>query len=950
MIRVASTAVRAWVRPDSVPHRSTLPVAFRSRPFGRRVLVCDTETSTDKKQKLLYGFFALFEDGLKILEGVFCADDLRTKDRLVIEEFAGSNQLEFTTRAEFVEKIFYLECYQLGTLCVGFNLPFDISRLALEASTGKGRNRKRFMFTLSRRHRWPRISIEPISGKAAFIRFAHKKHPAKWEKPMFAGRFLDLSTLVTALTGEKRTLRSAGIRFRAAEIKSRTDDLGKITVDALAYARQDVKATWALFERVRDEYLMHPFASLANELRQPDNALPITQLYSTASVGKRYLRLMGYEPQLVTDPNFDLKFYGYGSASYFGGRAETRVRRTDVPVTVVDFTAMYATVFQLQDLQTLIGAQRLRPRACTRMARDLLNRITIEDLFDPGIWPQLRMLVKIKANGDILPVRFRLNSDAPYAISVTHFTSLIDRWYCFTDLVEAKLLGQTIPEIIEAVEFIPKGRQVLCPVIFRGQATLDPTVQIFKPVVEERQKAKRANQDRSDASLARLDKALKEFAAGATYGINFEVNVRPSPAKSTPTGDVYSDIQYHCDNIKDERPGRFCNPIIASFVTAGSRLMLAMAEKQVTMAGGCFAFCDTDSLAIVSGEDCPVDIPCISRNQIGNIIQRFNHLNPYDPQLVPDLIKIEHENVRCWAISAKRYVLFKKSKHFQIIKASESGLGGIVGRTKAETTKKLARRIWLRILMVERARAYGYSLPPRFTCLFKFDGPVRRKLPLSQSEVYRKFKQFNKSKAYSDQIKPFGFIQTVVASVADGDDILPIAPFERDLRKSRQLQWIDCHTGTPTTLDWGGTRLTNTVPVLSMDEFIDRYSSHPESKAAGPDGMPCRRETRGLLGRLHLKDVEPFRIGKEIDRLDQDESVTLTGNDPVRYEDGDRDSELATAISVLAKHTQKWVAKALGMSERRWRDIEQGKVTPHKKLRGRILRLTALVTGEPTII
>jgi DNA polymerase elongation subunit (family B) len=153
-------------------------------------------------------------------------------------------------------------------------------------------------------------------------------------------------------------------------------------------------------------------------------------------------------------------------------------------------------------------------------------------------------------------------------------------------------------------------------------------------------------------------------------------------------------------------PGRFCNPILAAFVTAGSRLMLAMAESEVALAGGTFAFCDTDSLAIVSGEDCPIEIPCISKSDVDQIIKKFDLLNPYDAQLVPHLLKIEHEkidNLRCWAISAKRYVLFTKSnnRHFKIIKASESGLGGIIGRTERENTGKLASRIWLQILCTE---------------------------------------------------------------------------------------------------------------------------------------------------------------------------------------------------------------------------------------------------------
>ena len=35
------------------------------------------------------------------------------------------------TRAEFVDEIFYRSAYAVGAQIVGFNLPFDLSRLAI---------------------------------------------------------------------------------------------------------------------------------------------------------------------------------------------------------------------------------------------------------------------------------------------------------------------------------------------------------------------------------------------------------------------------------------------------------------------------------------------------------------------------------------------------------------------------------------------------------------------------------------------------------------------------------------------------------------------------------------------------------------------------------------------------------------------------------------------------
>ena len=96
-----------------------------------------------------------------------------------------------------------------------------------------------------------------------------------------------------------------------------------------------------------------------------------------------------------------------------------------------------------------------------------------------------------------------------------------------------------------------------------------------------------------------------------------------------------------------EDPGRYCFPPFASCITGAARLMLAMLERCVTDLGGTWAFCDTDSMAIVSTKtgwscclpgrimcgypDGTVQGPALSHEQVEIIRQRFASLNPYDP-------------------------------------------------------------------------------------------------------------------------------------------------------------------------------------------------------------------------------------------------------------------------------------------------------------------------------
>ena len=83
------------------------------------------------------------------------------------------------------------------------------------------------------------------------------------------------------------------MEFRTAHRKTKAE-LGTVSIEALDYCRNDVLVTAELYERLLNEYLCYPFASMENERNQPDFALPITRIYSTASIAKATLRMMGF--------------------------------------------------------------------------------------------------------------------------------------------------------------------------------------------------------------------------------------------------------------------------------------------------------------------------------------------------------------------------------------------------------------------------------------------------------------------------------------------------------------------------------------------------------------------------------------------------------------------------------------------------------------------------------
>jgi len=929
------TAIRAWVEPKKRrPSAKGRRIAFRPQPYGKRVLVFDTETTTDHAQRLLFGFFRLYEDTRLVLEGLIVADVLAHDDMEAVSVYAAKCGLPIYSREAFIEDVFFPEVYVRGTLCAGFNLPFDFSRIAIHAGCGRGKNRRRFRLVLSRRLRWPDLRIESASGRASFMEFVPKRKLDPWELPFFKGRFLDLSTLTRAFTGVHHSLKSACKVFHTHTRKMDVEELGEVNRRTLLYGRQDVRVTWGLYRKLRNEYERHPFATSEHERAKARATAYMGELYSSASIAKQYLRLLGFRPLLDAQPDFDPEHLGHGSASYFGGRAEIRVRRSDVPITVLDFTAMYASIFILQDLQSLIAGKIAAIEASASELERLLSEVTAERLFDKETWRLFNCLVLVDPDFAILPVRMRMATDEPYTIAVTPFDAPEGRWYTLADVIASKLLGGRLPKMLRAIRFVTQGKpRTPKPILFRGQVPLGECEPVFKTIVEERQKAKKAAESNED--LRALERGLKQMAASGSYGIFAEVNVTPHKLGDPLAGMIHSDVTYLCPDVHDERPGAFANPIIASLVTGGARLMLALLEHEVSARKGVFAFCDTDSLGIVCGGECPSEVPSLHGFNIGEIVTRFDALSPYNPDVIPHLLKVEYQeapNLRCFAVSAKRYVLFRRRSgdRIEIIKASESGLGAIIGRSAKETTNKLARRVWLEILFHELP-GINPKQRRRAQPLIAFDVPLRRKFPVSQPSILKRFDSYNRDRNYDSRVKPFGFVQSVTPAFLIGtSDVLPIAPFERELSKSRNVPWIDFRTGRKLALDWSGEHHVGTIPVLRMDEYIREYRCHPEGKAGDSDGDRAGSDAKGVLRRLALTSVHLARIGKEVDRLDEDEGASLEGAEPKEYAAAGC-CDLEVDIAYLATFPQGPTAMALGISQRRWRDIIKGRTEPRSR-------------------
>jgi hypothetical protein len=193
-------------------------------------LVFDTETTIDTSQKLNFGCYRrcrLDGDNYRCIEeGLFYADRLPSEDLDVLDEYKRTEKnspaiewfpaqmtLGLMSRSAFISRVFW-KAVQRGDLIVGFNLPFDISRLAVRAANGRKSSWSIALSTRKGRKTGelevdsdkPRIVITSQNSKMAFIKLGSILHPEEWTNE---GRFLDLRTLGWGLRNEAYSLKRA---------------------------------------------------------------------------------------------------------------------------------------------------------------------------------------------------------------------------------------------------------------------------------------------------------------------------------------------------------------------------------------------------------------------------------------------------------------------------------------------------------------------------------------------------------------------------------------------------------------------------------------------------------------------------------------------------------------------------------------------------------------------
>lgn len=1002
----ATIAVRAHVTPEAGDPEDDRPSRRAALDWPELVLLIDTETTTDAAQRLLFGSYRVGrwqpDDNnsrrrLSIVEeGLIYGDDLPLRDPKyfdVLERYVSGHwadvargepgRLYLYSRGDFVEQILWKIGYESHALITSFNLPFDLSRLAVgwgearasyraQEANGKGK-RRRFRgqyaggFSLKiwddywdagekvwRENSYrPRITIKHLDSKRAFTGFTGVRGGRPGMKgQFFAGRFLDQRTLAFALTNAGYSLDGACAAFGMTARKHRVERHGAVTPRYIAYNRQDVALSHHLLEHMREEFDRHPIQ------------LDPCKAFSPASVAKGYLRAMGVTPPAVRARSIPPEQQGAGMSAYFGGRVECHIRLADVPVVYTDVLSMYPTCNTLMGLWSLLTASAIETVDATTAARRFLRTISLDRCLTPAFWNRLTFFAEIDAADDVLPVRARYSdSDPAFTIGVNRLSAPFPLWYAGADLAAAALLSGKVPHVRRAFRLIPHGRLTsLRPVRLRGSIRIDPRQSdFFRAVIEERHRLDKGMSVGAEEPK-RLRDFLKVLANSGSYGVFAQYDREEPPGDELAPVRIYGAGQpFLSATHAVETQGEYCFGPLAALTTAGARLMLATLERLVAEANGTYALCDTDSMAIVATMTGGL-VPCegggkrlpdgrdavraLSWADVRRIIARLDALKPYGPSVSDTLLKVESENfrdhrqaeLRCIATSAKRYSLWNldEEKTLRSRKVSEHGLGHLLDpmrrpdihdrRTESEPPSWMISA-WRRI--ASQVRRERTATRPAWARL-----PALTKSTVSSPVLAHAFDTWNAGKPYSLQIKPFNFLLSAhVAPFSHPAEADParfhlIAPFESDPRKWLKLPWFDKHSRGAVrfgiTTNHATTHLT--IRVKSYVDVLDEYARHPEPKSAAPDGTAADEDTTGVLGRRHFVAQRLVHIGKEAIELEAREEGAIHNPEEAlaEYQDPKDDSWTALVLPVLKAMPRAQLAAAVNLTERRVQMVRNG--------------------------
>ena len=626
------------------------------------------------------------------------------------------------------------------------------------------------------------------------------------------------------------------------------------------------------------------------------------------------------------------------------------------------------------NLWRFVIAMGMKWRDSTKATSRFLKRVTLQDLQQQDPWASLTTIVQVQPDDDIFPIRAKYADEAQATIGLNHLTSKTPLWFTLADCIAAKLLTGKCVKVLRALTFEPTNPQDdLKPIKIAGNPDyrVDPhSDDFYRSLIDMRSEVKRKLKTDEPSDASRLDseqQSLKNLANATSYGIFVELIVEGLDEQEKRLCYGPSGKPFAISIAKGEEPGRYFHPLLATLITGAARLMLALSETLAVQKGLDWAFCDTDSMALTK----PAAMDCAEFLKTAkSVCDWFTPLNPYE--IKGPLFKIEDANyaldngertsrikpLHCYAVSAKRYVLFNLDANGRpvIRKATAHGLGHLrppYGPDDAPPTiptpsvslseigvDRWEYDFWYQII---RAALDGHPEQVDLDYHPALDQPAASRYGATTPDLLRWFKSYNLNRAYRDQVKPFNFLLAYQASplALSGQEsapkmpgrgnyrrtqpaLKPIAPYDSNSSKAAK-NCFDRETG----------ELIPSRKLKSYREALTQYHLHPESKFL--NGEPF---DQGPTRRRHVQVTVVHHIGKEANRWEQQFYLGVDEGEQIEY--GVSPKNLNKALETLRTKIraagQRKIARESGLSRRTLSRLLKGK-TVRSVLVGRLVRM-----------
>lgn len=838
-----------------------------STTFNNYALVVDTETSVDISQKARIAMFTLFDlqeaakhpDTIEYASQGMVVYNLTPNELVLIRAYCKENNLHLISQETFITKLLYPSLAQ-GAMLIGHNINFDIGALCTDFMLVPDTKQFRFKLctcneTQNLLHTHDKISAPCDIHPTIIIEHVKTKRFIMYVEADNYGAIGDTITLGNALLGlGKSSLNDMIKRYGFTDKGKKAVESYGTPYDAtfFEYAMHDVYLTSTLISAEYQLYLQHGISKQFHTIM------------SEASVGKAYNEKLGVPPFKLVHSEVPKFMFDRANGSYYGGRSEVHIRMKPTQILYADFKSEYPLVNALLNSQSYLLADYIRIEHCVSEAIELINSITLEDLQQKETWKILTMLVKVEVTNGILPAKLELASSTKiYGQMTVKPPAKVIQWYSMLDIIASKIRTGIAPTILDAYRLVPQRSIRTNQIDVLGNKNYHVDLRrddFFVKVIDLRDSVK--------SELKQVKQTIKTAPSNELYQRkNFLENLQLAlklMANSTSYGILVETREVERKDIA----GKYNAQPIGIHITAGARLLLAIAEKLGLDRSIEHAFCDTDSFAYAKPDDMHEEE---FYTKVMECIHWFKPLSPYASSdeifELEDVNFLNGELTKLYAlcVSAKRYVLYNKLSNgtYLIRKMSEHGLpyyltdfeialpDDIVDIERDELDKRKYKPerycLWYRAIQQIEQGNYPTVVKELWS----------NQLAIEQTTITtpKQYQYFN----YIPDVRPFSFFV-----------VTPKSRFKH--RRDRYyMPYITNGTMINQLLLEGKVRKVKTNEVVTsvdldtIQERLEDFFLHAENKSSNGHNI-------GTMERRNLEDIvvqERIRSGKKVDSTEQ---------------------------------------------------------------------------------